>query len=50
MRTRQKQPVATDTWTSWDVEQHHWTIGAKENQALNPGGPSTDKNTPVPTN
>ena len=22
------------------VEQHHWNTGAKENQQLNPGGPS----------
>ena len=22
------------------VEQHHWKTGAKENQQLNPGGPS----------
>ena len=25
----------------WGVEQHHWNIGAKENQQLNPGGPSS---------
>ena len=24
----------------WGVEQHHWNAGAKENQRLNPGGPS----------
>ena len=24
----------------WGVEQHHWNTGAKENQQLNPGGPS----------
>ena len=24
----------------WGVEQHHWNAGAKENQQLNPGGPS----------
>ena len=24
----------------WGVEQHHWNTGAKENQLLNPGGPS----------
>ena len=24
----------------WSVEQHHWNTGAKENQQLNPGGPS----------
>ena len=24
----------------WDVEQHHWNTGAKENQQLNPGGPT----------
>ena len=30
MRTRQKQRV----------EKHHWNTGAKENQQLNPGGPS----------
>ena len=22
------------------IEQHHWNTGAKENQKLNPGGPS----------
>ena len=25
----------------WGVEQHHCNTGAKENQQLNPGGPST---------
>ena len=25
----------------WGVEQHHWNTGAKENQQLNPGGPSS---------
>ena len=39
MRTRQKR-AATDTWRSLGVEQHHWNTGAKENQQLNPGGPS----------
>ena len=24
----------------WGVEQHHWNTGAKENQQMNPGGPS----------
>ena len=24
----------------WGVEQHHWNTGAKENQQLNPDGPS----------
>ena len=24
----------------WGTEQHHWNTGAKENQQLNPGGPS----------
>ena len=24
----------------WGIEQHHWNTGAKENQKLNPGGPS----------
>ena len=24
----------------WGVKQHHWNTGAKENQQLNPGGPS----------
>ena len=24
----------------WGFEQHHWNTGAKENQQLNPGGPS----------
>ena len=24
----------------WGVEQHHWNTEAKENQQLNPGGPS----------
>ena len=24
----------------WGVEQHQWNTGAKENQQLNPGGPS----------
>ena len=23
----------------WGVEQHHWNIGAKGNQQLNPDGP-----------
>ena len=23
-----------------DAEQHHWNTGAKENQQMNPGGPS----------
>ena len=27
----------------WGVEQHHWNTGAKENQQLNPGGPSKAK-------
>ena len=36
MRTRQER-VATDTW---GVEQRHWNTRAKENQQLNPGGPS----------
>ena len=27
----------------WGVEQHHWNTGAKENQQLNPGGPSKTK-------
>ena len=26
------------------VEQHHWNTGAKENQQLNPGGPSNRQN------
>ena len=25
---------------SWGNEQHHWNTRAKENQQLNPGGPS----------
>ena len=25
---------------SWGVQQHHWDTGAKQNQQMNPGGPS----------
>ena len=41
------------------AEQHHWITGAKENQQLNPGGPSNrqkkkkkkkKKKTPAQTN
>ena len=31
------RPIPGDPW---GVEQHHWNTGAKENQQLNPGGPS----------
>ena len=31
------QPTPGDPW---GVEQHNWNTGAKENQQLNPGGPS----------
>ena len=35
----------------WGIEQHHWNTGAKENQTLNPGGPSNrQKKAPAPTN
>ena len=35
----------------WGVEHHHWNTGAKENQQLNPGGPSNrlKKFQPQPT-
>ena len=35
----------------WGVEQHHWNTGTKENQQLNPGGPSNrqKKLRPKPT-
>ena len=39
MRTRQKR-VATDTWRSLECRVTHLNTGAKENQQLNPGGPS----------
>ena len=31
------RPILGDPW---GIEQHHWNTGAKENQQLNPGGPS----------
>ena len=31
------RPIPGDPW---GIEQHHWNTGAKENQQLNPGGPS----------
>ena len=31
------RPIPGDPWS---VEQHHWNTEAKENQQLNPGGPS----------
>ena len=31
------QPTPGDPW---GVEHHHWNTGAKENQQLNPSGPS----------
>ena len=41
------QPTPGDPW---DVEQHHWNTGAKENQQLNPGGPSNRQKSSGPTN
>ena len=29
-------------------KQHHWNTGAKENQQLNPGGPSNRQKSPGP--
>ena len=49
MRTR-RNVLRPKPGNPWGVEQHHWNTGAKENQHLNPGGPSTDKKPPAPTN
>ena len=51
MRTRQKR-VATDTWRSLGCRTtplEHWNTGAKENQQLNPGGPSNRQKSLVMT-
>ena len=44
MMTRQKQLVGPTPGDPWDVEQHRWNTGAKENQRSNPGGPSNKQN------
>ena len=32
----------------WGVEQHHWNTGAKENEQLDPGGPSNRRKSSGP--
>ena len=36
-RNNALRPASGDPW---GVEQHSWNTGAKENQQVNPGGPS----------
>ena len=40
MRTRQNNVLLLTPGDPRGVEQYHWNTGAKENQQLNPGGPS----------
>ena len=49
MRIRQER-VATDTWRYLGCRKHHWNTGAKENQQLNPGGPSNRQKSSGPNN
>ena len=39
------RPTPGDTW---GVKQHHWNTGAKENQLLNHGGPSSRQKSSSP--